>query len=80
MKVKINITLKNSVLDPQGKAIENALQNIGMKQITDIRQGKLIELKLTVTNKNEAEKLVRQACESLLVNTIIEDYNFEIVA
>ena len=80
MKVRIYITLKKSVLDTQGKAIENALnKNLGFNQISQVRQGKLVELELTESDNEKAKKIIDEICDKLLVNKIIEDYTFEAV-
>jgi len=80
MKVRIYITLKKSVLDTQGKAIENALnKNLGFSQISQVRQGKLVELELTESDNEKAKKIIDEVCDKLLVNKIIEDYTFEVV-
>lgn len=78
MKAKIYITLKNGVLDPQGKAIENALKHLGFNEVNGVRQGKLIEVELTETNREKAEAQVKTMCEKLLANTVIENYSFEL--
>jgi phosphoribosylformylglycinamidine synthase len=75
MRVKILIRLKSQILEPQGKVIEKSLSNLGLNNLTNIRQGKLIELdisdKLTEGEKND---LITSACKKLLVNEIIEEY------
>ena len=75
MRVKILIRLKSQILEPQGKVIEKSLSNLGLNNLTNIRQGKLIELdisdKLTEEEKND---LITSACKKLLVNEIIEEY------
>lgn len=80
MKAKVYITLKNGVLDPQGKAISNALGHLGFDGINDVRQGKLIEISLNETDKNKAEEHLKQMCEKLLANTVVENYRFELEA
>ena len=79
MKARIHITLKNGVLDPQGKAVEHALQTLGFAGVDGVRQGKFIELDLTETNASKAEVQASEMCEKLLANTVIEDYSVEIV-
>jgi phosphoribosylformylglycinamidine synthase PurS subunit len=79
MRAKIFITLKSDVLDPQGRAIVNALNNLGFSNVQDARQGKYIELLLTSYDQNSANTLVDSMCKQLLANTVIEDYSFEIV-
>jgi phosphoribosylformylglycinamidine synthase PurS subunit len=78
MKAKIYITLKNGVLDPQGKAIEGALGQLGFNGVNDVRQGKFIELELNETDKAKAEAQVAQMCEKLLANTVVENYCIEV--
>jgi phosphoribosylformylglycinamidine synthase len=78
MKANVYITLKNGVLDPQGKAIEGALGHLGFSGVSEARQGKFIELDLETSDKAEAEKTVKDMCEKLLANTVIENYRFEI--
>jgi len=80
MKFRINVTLKKGVLDTQGKAIENALtRNLGFEQISNVRQGKLIELEIAESDENKAKKIVDDICDKLLVNKVIEDYNYEVL-
>lgn len=79
MKAKIHITLKNGVLDPQGRAIAGALHNMGYNQVEDVRQGKYIELKVNETDREKAKSAVEKMCASLLANTVVENYSFELV-
>ena len=72
------MTLKDGVLDPQGRAIQHALNGLGFDGIEDVRQGKLIELILSETDPNIARTQVTNMCNSLLSNTVIEDYSIEI--
>lgn len=78
MKAKIRITLKNGVLDPQGKAIQNALGSLGFAGIDEVRQGKYIEVDLKETDEARAKEQVEKMCKDLLANTVIENYSFEI--
>lgn len=78
MKARIRITLKNGVLDPQGKAIQNALGSLGFGGVEDVRQGKYIEVDLAETDAAKARAQVEQMCRDLLANTVIENYSFEI--
>lgn len=78
MKAKVIITLKNGVLDPQGKAIEGALSGLGFSGVDNVRQGKFIELDVDASNADEARKSVEQMCDKLLANTVIENYRVEI--
>jgi phosphoribosylformylglycinamidine synthase len=80
MKARIKITLKHGVLDPQGKAIQNALGSLGFAGISEVRQGKYIEIDLAETDKAAAEAAVERMCKELLANTVIENYAFELVA
>lgn len=80
MKALIRITLKNGVLDPQGKAIEGALSQLGFSGVNDVRQGKYIEVTLTETDEDKARAEVERMCKDLLANTVIENYSFELRA
>lgn len=79
MKARIKITLKPGVLDPQGKAIEHALTGLGFSGITEVRQGKYIEVYLSETQEASARTQVERICKDLLANTVIENYSFELV-
>jgi len=79
MKAIVNIYLKEGVLDPQGKAVHHALGALGFENISNVRVGKQIVLDLESSSKEEAEQEVEKMCETLLANTVIEDYNIEIV-
>ncbi len=78
MKARIHITLKNGVLDPQGKAIETTLSHLGFAGVGDVRQGKYIELELDETDREKAHATVDAMCSQLLANTVIENYAIEI--
>ncbi|MBR2536027.1 MAG: phosphoribosylformylglycinamidine synthase subunit PurS [Hyphomicrobium sp.] len=78
MKARIKITLKNGVLDPQGKAIEGAVKGLGISGVGDVRQGKYIEVDLNETDPAKAKAIVEQMCKDLLANTVIENYAYEI--
>lgn len=78
MKARIHITLKNGVLDPQGKATQNALHHLGFPEVTGVRQGKFIEIDLQETDVANAEVKVKAMCEKLLANTVVENYRYEI--
>ncbi len=80
MKARIFVTLKNGVLDPQGKAIGHALNNMGFGAVGDVRQGKLIEMELNETNEGKARAELKEMCEKLLANTVIEKYEIELKA
>ena len=79
MKALIRITLKNGVLDPQGKAIQNALGSLGFKGVDEVRQGKYLEVDLAETDEAAAKAVVEKMCRDLLANTVIENYAFELV-
>ena len=79
MKARVTIMLKDGVLDPQGEAIRHALGGLGHKDVTGVRQGKLIELDLTATDPQAAKAEVARMCEGLLANTVIEKYTVEII-
>lgn len=78
MKAKIHVTLKQGILDPQGKAIEHALDSLGFKNAANVRVGKYMELDVKETDKTKAEAQVKSICEKLLANTIIEEYRYEL--
>ena len=78
MKVRVHITLKNGVLDPQGKAIAHALGALGFGGVDQVRQGKYIELELAETDQAKARETAEAMCEKLLANTVIEDYAVEV--
>ncbi|HEY8368843.1 MAG TPA: phosphoribosylformylglycinamidine synthase subunit PurS [Thermodesulfobacteriota bacterium] len=78
MVARIHITLKRGVLDPQGKAIQQALADLGFEGVEDVRVGKYIEVKIDGVSKDMAEQRVRAMCEQLLANPVIEDFRFEI--
>lgn len=78
MKATIHITLKNGVLDPQGKAIENALGQLGFGGVNEVRQGKLIEVDLDESDPAKAEAALAEMCEKLLANTVIENYQIHL--
>ena len=80
MKIRIIITLKKGVLDTQGKAIEGSLvKNLGFSQISQVRQGKIVELEINETSSEKIREIVDQICDKLLVNKVIEDYSFEVI-
>lgn len=78
IKAKVYVTLKKGVLDPQGKTIKQALEHLEFKGIEDVRLGKYIEITMNSKLRSEAEKDIKDMCEKLLANTVIEDYRFEI--
>jgi phosphoribosylformylglycinamidine synthase len=78
MRVKIFVSLKSGVLDPQGKAIERSLHTLGYDEVREVRAGKYIELDFDATSRGAAELRIREICDKLLANPVIEDYRFEI--
>ena len=74
MKFSVTVTLKKDVLDPQGKVVQNTLQNLGMDKLISIRQGKYFEIELDDNDQDVAEKKVDDMCKKLLANMIIENY------
>jgi len=78
VKAKVHVTLKQGILDPQGKAIEHALQSLGFQSASNVRVGKYLELDLKETDRAKAETLLKQMCEKLLANTVIEEYRYEL--
>lgn len=78
MKAVVNVFLKDGVLDPQGKAAHHALDSLGFSGVDDVRIGKQIIIKLNTDDKTKAEAEVKEMCETLLANTVIEDYTIEI--
>ena len=78
MKAKVHVTLKPGVLDPQGKAVQQALAALGFEGVSGVRQGKVIELELSESDPEKATAEVEAMCEKLLANTVIEDYRVEI--
>ena len=74
MKARVYVTLKNGVLDPQGKAIEGALGSLGFDGVGHIRQGKVFDLELQTADRAKAEADLKDMCEKLLANTVIENY------
>lgn len=78
IKARVTVTLKNGVLDPQGKAIEGALDALGFSGVGSVRQGKVFDLELDGADKAAAEADLKAMCEKLLANTVIENYAVEI--
>jgi phosphoribosylformylglycinamidine synthase len=74
MKARIFITLKDGVLDPQGKAIGHALNNLGFREVGAVRQGKVIDIEIEERDEAKARARLRAMCEDLLANTVIEKY------
>ena len=78
MKARVTVTLKNGILDPQGKAIEGALGSLGFSGVNSVRQGKFFEVELTETDRAKAQMALQQMCEKLIANTVIENYAIDL--
>ena len=78
MKAKIHVTLKKTILDPQGLAVDRALRSLGYSNVEEVRLGKYIEIKLNQKSQKAARRDVAEMCEKLLANTVIEEYHFEV--
>lgn len=74
MKISVIVTLKDEVLDPQGKVISDTIRNMGINNINDIRQGKFFEIKINEKDFKDAEKKIEEICKKLLANPVIENY------
>ena len=79
MKVRVTVMFKSGVLDPQGRAIMASLHQLGHKDVTDVRAGKVLELTFPKMAKDKLDRKVRELCEKLLANAVIEDYRYEVV-
>ena len=79
IKARVTVTLKNGVLDPQGKAIEHALSGLGFDGIGSVRQGKVFDVELHETDKAKAEAELKAICDKLLANTVIENYSVALI-
>jgi phosphoribosylformylglycinamidine synthase len=77
MRVRIFVSLKKGVLDPQGKAIERSLHTLGYDEVREVRAGKYIELDLEAASRESAEVRIREICDKLLANPVIEDFRFD---
>lgn len=77
-KATVNVTLRNSILDPKGKAAHHALQDLGLSEVDKVRIGKRIELDIDANNKEQAFKIAETACTKLLANEVMEDFEIEI--
>ena len=73
---KITVTLRKSILDPQGKAVEHGIHSLGYNAVEDVRIGKFIELSVDATDKKQAEAVTRDVCQKLLANPVMEDFSF----
>ena len=79
MKAKVTVMLKEGVLDPQGEAVKHALNSLKYNKVKSVRQGKVIEIGLDEISEERANKSIREMCEKLLANTVIESYEIEII-
>ena len=79
MKARVTVTLKAGILDPQGKAIEGALKSLGVEGVTSVRQGKVFEIEIKNRDRKEAEAALKAAADKLLANTVIENYDVELL-
>jgi len=77
-QAKVIVTLRRSILDPQGKAVHHAVESLGMIAVEEIRMGKYIELKIDTPTKQDAERIAHEACARLLANPVMEDYTFTV--
>ena len=80
MLAQIHVTLKEGVLDPQGKTVHHALKDLGYNEVLDVHIGKYLEIKLDSVSEGEAQIRVREMCERLLANTVIESFRFKLVS
>ena len=78
MKISATVTLKENVLDPQGKVVSQTLKNMGYKNIINVRQGKYFQIELNETDKEKAKKIVEEISKKLLTNIVIEDYTINL--
>ena len=74
MKIKVIVTLKNGVLDPQGKAIQQTLNGMGFSEVNEVRQGKYFDIEVNEKNEQKAKTKVEDMCKKLLANLVIENY------
>jgi phosphoribosylformylglycinamidine synthase subunit PurS len=79
VKARVVVTLKDGILDPQGKAIEGALRSLGIAGVDSVRQGKIFEIEVATSDRTAAEEMLRGACEKLLANQIVENFRLEIL-
>ena len=78
MKIEIQVLPKKGILDPQGKAVHHALENLGYSGLSDVRIGKLIQIEVKDSNSPVTPAAIKDMCEKLLANTVVEDYTFKI--
>ena len=79
MKARVTVMLKEGVLDPQGEAVKHALNSLEYDKVDSVRQGKVIEIRLSETSEELATTSIQEMCEKLLANTVIESYEIEII-
>jgi len=79
MKARVTVTLKSGILDPQGKAIEGALKSLGVEGVTSVRQGKVFDIEFEGRDRKQAEAALKAAADKLLANTVIENYDVELL-
>lgn len=77
-RARITVTLRNLILDPQGKAVEHGIHSLGYPAVSNVRIGKHIELEIHTDNREEAERIVRESCQKLLANPVMEDFSFSL--
>ncbi len=77
MKVKIEVMLRNAILDPQGNTIKKSLNDLGFKNVKSVRQGKLIEIELSSNSPNKENKNIEKMCEDILTNSLTEEYKIK---
>ena len=73
---RIVVTLRKSILDPQGKAVEQGIHSLGFPKVEDVRIGKIIELRVATDKRDEAERITKEACQKLLANPVMEDFSY----
>jgi len=79
MKARVTVTLKAGILDPQGKAIEGALKSLGVEGVTSVRQGKVFDIEIKSRDRKQAEAALKAAADKLLANTVVENYDVELL-
>jgi phosphoribosylformylglycinamidine synthase len=79
MRARIHVTLKKAVLDPQGKAVTRSLHALGFPEVEDVRVGKFVEIQLGAKSKDEAHRRLTEMCRKLIANTVIEDFEIEVI-
>tara|TARA_B100000963_G_scaffold240795_1_gene210704 strand:- start:272 stop:511 length:240 start_codon:yes stop_codon:yes gene_type:complete len=79
LKARVTVMLKSGILDPQGEAIKSALDSLGYNQVSSVRQGKVIEINLDEPSEEKAKNSIEKMCKKLLANTVVENYEIEII-